>query len=212
MTFVELSRKIDKELNEMAIAGYGNWTPKKDMVSDKSEQIMKSDWNFLEDIKIKNKLFKLYKHKNIDSFILGDWVETIEGTVFVIIFSIDLKEQNSIQSRFKFKRKLYNVDGVMVKLNKRGEGISTLMYKYLVKNLNYIILGDEVQYFGARKLWSRLSKQIDIKVDIINVNSDKFLEKDIKLKHGSSDWEFDERVWSYDNSKKDIRLILRDIV
>ena len=86
------------------------------------------------------------------------------------------------------------------------------MYKFLVKKEGYIILGDEIQYFGARKLWAKLSKSLDVKVDIIDVDTNKYLEKDVILKHGSEDWEFDNRVWSYNVDKKHIRLLLKDIL
>ena len=60
-------------------------------------------------------------------------------------------------------------------------------------------------------MWVKLSKQLDVRVDIIDLHSEKVLEKDVILKHGTEDWEFDNRVWSYDYEKKHIRLILKVI-
>ena len=130
---------------------------------------------------------------------------------FEIDFEIKLTEHKSIAHSFQLKKKLMNVDGVMVAKTRQARGIATAMYKFLVKEEGYIILGDEMQYFGARKLWARLSKNLDVVVDIIDIDTDKYLEKDVTLKHGSEDWDFDNRVWSYDIDKKHIRLFLKDI-
>jgi hypothetical protein len=85
------------------------------------------------------------------------------------------------------------------------------MYTYLVKNEKMIILGDEIQYFGARRLWAKLSKKLDLTVDIVDVSKGIYLERDVLIHHGLEDWEFDSRVWDYTTSKKHIRLILKEI-
>ena len=105
----------------------------------------------------------------------------------------------------------YEVDTIYVSSDMRGQEISTKLYAYFVKELNYQILGSDMQRFGARKLWASLSRRSDLTVDIIDVTNDKVLEKDVILHHGDLDEEFDERVWSYDSDKKHIRLILKDI-
>jgi hypothetical protein len=67
-----------------------------------------------------------------------------------------------------------------------------------------------MQRFGARRLWSKLSKMIDLTVDIIDLENNKVLEKDTAIHHGEKDEEFDKRVWSYEIDKKHIRIILKD--
>jgi hypothetical protein len=42
------------------------------------------------------------------------------------------------------------------------------MYKFLIQTQGYNIIGDTETYFGARRLWSSLSKDTDIVVDIID--------------------------------------------
>ena len=101
------------------------------------------------------------------------------------------------------------MDGVGTTLKRAG--ISTYMYKYFVKKLKYTIIGDTEQYFGARRLWSRLSKEIDVIVDIYDFKNDKVLEKNVILHHGNYNNDFDEKLWSYSKDKHFTRSILKDI-
>ena len=105
----------------------------------------------------------------------------------------------------------YEVDTIYVSSDMRGRGIASKLYTYFVKELNYKILGSDMQRFGARRLWSKLSKIEDLNVAIFDFENNKILEKDVEIYHGSNDDEFDTRVWSYDIDKKHIRLILKDI-
>jgi len=197
-------------LKEMSIAGYGDWTPSKEMIGTITEFIINKKWTFVDDIDLKGTEYKIYK-QGIE-YILGNFITSTEGKVeFEVDFRIKLTEHKSIQYSFKFNKSLVNVDGVKVKETSQGYGIATFMYKYLVHKENFIILGDEIQYFGARKLWARLSKSLDVVVDIVDIDKSIFIEKNVTLTHGNYDHEFDERVYDYDDSKKDIRLILKDI-
>ena len=86
------------------------------------------------------------------------------------------------------------------------------MYKYFVKEKNYTIVGDSEQYYGARMLWAKLSKNLDLKVDIYNIKKNELLFTDVILHHGKYDSDFDERLWSYSKDKHNIRSILIDIL
>lgn len=100
----------------------------------------------------------------------------------------------------------------MVSDSYQGDGIAALTYSPIVKNQDVVIISDEVQFFGARKLWSRLSKKKDLIVDIIDIDSETYVEKDARIYQGMEDSDFDKRVWSYDFDKKHIRLILKEII
>jgi hypothetical protein len=207
MKFKDLMNSNDDDLTEQAIAMMGDWDAKADMGS-KSLFMLNKEWTYIED------LFnmKLYKHNSANAWILGE-MKSIEGEEkmrFAITFRIDFSNRKNIGHKFGLK-KLYNVDEVGVTKSRRGDGLSTNMYRYFVKNQGYNIIGDEQQFFGARKLWSKLSKQTDITVDIIDLLNEKVLETDTVIHHGDLDEEFDKRVWSYGIDKKHLRLILKDI-
>lgn len=78
--------------------------------------------------------------------------------------------------------------------------------------MNFVIMGDSQQYFGARKLWSKLSKSSDVIVDLVNIKTKKVLKKNITLHQGNSEEDFDKAVWSLDTSKENIRPILKKIL
>jgi len=200
-------------VNEMSIAGYGSWEGSRNMVSTISTIPLKLNWTYLGKISTRNKdEYEVYLNSSKDTYVCGNIVSFENGdTMFEVDFEIKLSHKTQIEKRFGMKN-LMNVDGVKVNKNKQGQGIATSMYKFLVNQENLTILGDELQYFGARKLWKRLSASEDMIVDIIDIDKDIYLEKDILLKHGDEDWDFDDRVWSYDTSKKDIRIVLKKIL
>ena len=211
LTEIELSSARKEMVNEMSIAGYGNWEPSKEMVGTMSAFIIRKQWNELS--KIKSRMgdsYTVYKLK--DSYIAGEFKTTsTHDEIFEVYLRIDLMEHKSTAVHLNIHRRLMNVDGVKVNDDSYGIGLATAMYVFLVEHENLVLLSDEVQYFGARRLWSRLSKRIDSVVDIVDVSKCVYLERDVVIHHGLEDWEFDERVWDYTSAKKDIRLILKEI-
>ena len=200
----------DEIIREMAIAGKGDWKPSKDMIASMSTFILDKKWTYIDEQKHGHLIYRIYKQKN--TYIAGYYIENEQGeTKFEVDFEIKLSPDEETKSIFKISKHLMNVDKVLVQETSQGRGIATMMYKFLVKKEGYVILGDEVQFFGARRLWSKLSREVDVRVDIIDLDSEKVLEKDVILKHGTDDWDFDKRVWSYDYDKKYIRLILKEI-
>lgn len=197
-------------VSEMSIAGYGDWEPSKEMLVTMSMFILNKKWAFVDKIKIKTLEYSIYKLK--DEYIMGGIITSSTGEQqFEIDLKIKLMEHKSISNDLGIHKRLMNVDGVKVNESVQGLGLATAMYTYLVKNEKMVILGDEIQYFGARRLWAKLSMKLDLTVDIIDISKGIYLEKDVTIYHGLEDWEYDERVWDYMSVKKDIRLILKEI-
>jgi hypothetical protein len=91
-----------------------------------------------------------------------------EETGFKIVFMIQLSKEKSLGNILGNQR-LYNVDGVST-INEdavRRSGIAFFVYHYFVKELKWNFLGDRDQYYGARRLWAKLSLEVDTMVDII---------------------------------------------
>ena len=156
------------------------------------------NYTFIDNIK-DFELFKINKteDKNYQhDYILGYYQDNIFKKIAKIYF-------NKIDE-------FYEVDTIYVSPDMRKDGIASELYTYFVKELNYKILGSDMQRFGARRLWSRLSKMEDLIVDIIDVKNNKVLVADTEIYHGLEDKDFDSRVWSYEAGKKDIRLILKN--
>ena len=203
---------IRKEMvSEMSIAGYGNWEPSREMIGTMSAFIIRKNWTVLLEIKTRlNDSYTVYKLK--DSYIIGEFkITSTQDEIFEVYLRIDLREHKSTANDLNIHKRLMNVDGVKVNEDMYGLGLATAMYTFLVKNENIVVLSDETMYFGARRLWSRLSKRIDTVVDIVDVSKGIYLERDVLIHHGLEDWEFDDRIWDYTTSKKNIRLILKEI-
>lgn len=207
MTFKGLIKGEEEDITEQAIAIKGDWSAKDDLGS-KSTFMLAKEWDFIQELYD----MKLYKHKSSNAWILGN-IKSVEGEDkprFGISFRIDFSNRKNIGFKFNLK-KLYNVDEVGVSKDKRGDGLATKMYTYFIKEQGYNIIGDEQQFFGARRLWSKLSRMTDLTVDIVDIENSKILETDTLIHHGDLDDEFDKRVWSYGLEKRFIRLILKDI-
>jgi GNAT superfamily N-acetyltransferase len=135
---------------------------------------------------------------------------------FVPICVINLGRNRAAEYAFtkldpSYKR-LVNVNGIYIMPEFRGLGIASRLYKWLVNEQNFTVMGDSKQYFGARKLWAKLSKDSSLTVDLINIKTEKIIMKNVQLHHGD-EFDVDTRLWSTfpDITLKDVRPILRKI-
>ena len=200
----------ERRLLEMSIAGWGDWEPKRDRVASKTFRSLEADYEKKDVLDIYGGIFDLYQHKSKPWFLLGRPNDSKDDKSFEVLFKIEFTKRTDLESHIPYKN-IMNVDGVITKESLRGSKLGRYMYQYFVKKLKYTILGDEIQYHKARLLWTRLSKLDTVKVDIVDIDSGKVIEKDVKLYHGEADYEFDERVWDYSDIKKHIRLVLIDV-
>jgi hypothetical protein len=207
-----------RELNEMVIARTNdlNLDISDPKIGDMSKIVYDLQWKQIGIISL-----DLYDTGDIDycvsrhntelSWMIGEFSEQVDNGVidikFNIFFFIELK---SVNSSLPYKN-ISQVKLVHTKPTLRGRKIATIFYKWLVSK-GYSILGDREQYFGARKLWARLSKELDVVVDLVDVTTHEVLEKNVMLHHGNYDHDFDERVYSYTNEKEHIRPILIEIL
>lgn len=208
-------------LVEQAIAMKDDWEEGLTQISSISKTVTDLKWIFLDNIKISkiNREFEFRQLRNSLEFVLGyldtETLETKLGKetkdVFEVIFKISLTRYKSVESKMGYKR-LVNVDGVAVLEKYTGNSIATTIYKYLVNKQGYTILGDEKQYFGARKLWANLSKELDLEVDIIDIKDKKIIQSNVILHHGSFDEDFDKALWSYKDDKKYLRSVLKKVL
>jgi hypothetical protein len=198
-----------KKIDEMnAIAAWGDWNIGPQIVAYISKQVIDLKYEQIGEVKLWDGIKKVLKIKSSDFYIVGDFITKGDETKFQTVFEITF-EQTIIPNHLE---KYMNVNAVKVSDTQQGRKVAFTIYRFFVKDKKFNILGDEIQYFGARRLWKNLSKEYDVRVDIINFSTGELIEEDVILHHGTEDWDFDERVWSYDIDKIDIRLILREII
>lgn len=219
-----------ERLEEIAIAQKGNLkdygefltTYKLNVVTDFMKLI---DKNIKID-KLPNYKLELYQFTNRKTnepdYILGFWsteeVNTKIGIetkkVFRAIWAVQVAKREVSLKQYK---NVINIDGVFTDEDRafRSKGISTFMYQYLVNKLHFTILGDLEQFFGARKLWTGLSKIKSMQVDVIDLSKNEIVIENAILIHGEKDEEFDKRIWDTEESKsyisKNFRCILTKI-
>lgn len=161
-----------------------------------------------------NKEILLFKEKNNNYFILGFWAQedndrkdnTIETRFNVIGFLTCKPRNKSLENIIKIKNILI-IDTVYIDSHYRDSKLGKLLYTTLI-GMNYVILSDDTQYDGARKLWNNLSFAKSLTVNIIDMNDKKVIENDVILNHGDNIEDFNTKYWSSDESKSHIRFLL----
>lgn len=212
--------KIFDALFEHAIARKGDWEYDGEHIDELSYFMYSKFWELKGYLKIGSHDLQIIKHTKENIWRLGlikekdEEIKHTDKTEKIKYFEsyMFLEMENSKNLGFKISVKpLYRAKMVGVDSSFRGIGIAKSMYKYLVKEQKYNIIGDVEQFFGARRLWANLSRSSDVIVDIVDIKKGIYVEKDTILHHGTDDWDFDKRVWDYSNHLEDIRLILKDI-
>jgi hypothetical protein len=205
-----------KQILEQAQAKYGNW--KEDIViTSISEFIINNKYKEIGSLQAKNKsfeIFELISGLDIRSFVIGYWDTKVEqsksGAIESNTFNTVCKATLTKDTHGLTYPNLYIMESIEVATTMQGETIAISFYKFLLAT-DITIIGDTEQYFGARKLWSKLSKSIDVKIDIVDTNTKDVLEQNVILHQGDYDHDFDERLWSYDIDKLHLRSVLRRI-
>lgn len=224
MNFKDFSKN---GLLEMSIAVQGDWNPgiKGDELKYLSKFMANSQWGEIVATKEFNREeFQIRKHRNKNSFVVGRFEEILSDlkdtkyeTKFRKIAHIDLQRAKRLEKALSRLGnnygKIVNVNGIFIDEDYRGFSVATDIYKWLVNDLGFTVMGDSKQYFGARRLWARLSNTTGFVVDLINIKDEVIIKKDVILKHGETEEEFDKRLWSIspDLSKYNVRPILRKI-
>jgi hypothetical protein len=181
-----------------------------------SEFVFDKDYDVVDVITIKDSDLLIAKHKRDTIWLVGEMaIMQFETSIttekrFNIYFKITLDIEN-IRGRRLGYDKMMQVRGVSVRESHQGYKLSQYMYKWLINKYNFVIIGDREQYFGARKLWARLSQEIDVTVDIVDLNKMEIVKENVVLHHGNYDEDFGKEIWSYDASKEHIRLVLKNI-
>lgn len=145
-------------------------------------------------------------------FCLNESYTNIPMERFVVVMKLDCSRVSTFE-RFFNTKKLIKVNAVALLEELQGRGIVSSVYKFLVNTLGYTLLSDRVQYNGARKLWNRLSNEVEqVTVDVVNVRTKETIKPNAQLNHGTNPAEFNREFWS-DNylEMDDIRFLLRKI-
>lgn len=107
-----------------------------------------------------------------------------------------------LNDKFKLSRlgfnNIYKVSGVETDKKERYKGFGFLLYTLLLTEYKMDIMGDYMQYEGARNLWKKLSQTNGIEVSIINITNNN-IYRDLTL-----DSNLEPNVWTDINRFNDI--------
>lgn len=204
--------KYNEWLKEQAIAVQGDWNFDDAHIGELSYFMYTKYWDIKGTMTVEGTEFDIIKHRSANTWRVGKILENDAGEkIFESVMFLEMENSKNIGHKIRISP-LYRAKMVGVHSSIRGAGIAKKLYKFLIKNQGYNIIGDTEQFFGARKLWASLSKDSDTVVDIVDTKLGDYIEQNVTLHHGTDDWDFDKRVWDYSDRLKDIRLVLKDII
>ena len=108
-----------------------------------------------------------------------------------LMAAIEIRARLLKQNLSKLYHNVISIKSVKVLDKYKNKGLMKKVYLGLL-DLGYSIMGDGVEYESARGLWVSLQGFQNFKTDILDIDNDKVLYKDIKLKDIN-----DKRVWLY---------------
>ena len=197
---VKISDIHESRLLESPMAVMDDWEGKSIKLEHISKPVIAAFWR------------PIGKSSTPQAYIVGNERRAVLGVDSEIVPGyLKLLTEMSLIPRADTHR-LYNktiiVSGVKTPEDLRGSGYGYTLYQALLDD-GYAVMSDRVQFNGARKIYQKFSDSGTVIVDLFDDKEKEFIAKDVKLQHGAEMWEIDDKVWSFDNSKGDIRIILR---
>lgn len=200
-----------------------DWEAGSQMLSSIAKLGIEKNWTFVKNFEFDGKNYELRKLKvafNI-TFVLGYWGIEVDNIPkkqghedkkerFIVVFKILLSEKSRIGKFFNVLN-LYQIHAVALNKELQYKKIGQTIYRFLINELNFSLLSDKKQYFGERKLWGNISKDLNLILDVVNLDKWEFVEQNIILIHGDLDKEYNKSYYSENTEKKNIRFILKKI-
>lgn len=171
----------------------------------------------IDKLDIGGKEMKLMQYRNSGKYMLG-YDETLiidtkngeeEVEKFANVLYIDFEKQASLGHNLG-NNKLYRVKEVAVsnKKDMQSKGIATAVYKYFVQKKGWELLSDSHYCIGRCKLWDAISRECSIKIDLVDINEDKYIKQNITVHYEDYNEKLKQTIPNGDN----IRAILTNIV
>ena len=140
-----------------------------------------------------------------------DFIE--EFTVVAEYFFFISENESYIDYHFIHKRAsiVLTIDLSRVRKDFRGRGITYLFYKYLVKKGIVLISGDS-QTIYARKLWLRLSKDIEVYSYVVDLEVDQKENDVIRVLKRTEIKNYNSRILWNSNECRRVMLVDRPLL
>lgn len=198
-------KNINTSIHEAPTAGFGDMVPDDDDRYDHDLTDFVSTHTKLLSFNIPGKDVAAYEsHDDGDIYI----VDTFNGQIQIV----GKQELIHIGVLMGYNN-VHTIKTIELQPEYQRKGISTILYHFLVHNLKYVLVSGNKQFYGARLLWSKLSNIPDLSVDVIDIRKQQVIAQGIKLEHGRSEPDFDEKYWGRNTSinkeeYKNIRFVL----
>ena len=186
----------------------GDWDDGDVLIYDKGLKAYRANWKKVGSIASDKRVYDIARCNS--TFIVGtEEPSKPPAGKFALVADMELEKISDLYCGYV---NAYSVNHVIVRDTQRGLGIGIQLYRFIAKS-GISLISDDTQYFGARALWSRLSQQIDMVVDVIDTDKRSVIAKGVRLHQGNIDSDFDKTYWSYNihDGMRNIRFVLREI-
>jgi len=155
-------------------------------------------------------LVEVYKSSTTNKYISGVWAHQEKHgeskPVFVVITDVTPLPFDALGNFLEYSNPIQ-----MTKLTTgedfRNQGYASSLYMWFLSK-GFTIISDMVQFNGARKLYSGLSKDPDLVADVIDVEEHKLIKHDVSIEQPYEDWDIDTSVYSLNFDKAHIRIAI----
>ena len=195
-----------RELQESPLAMPGDWDEGDVIIAQQSLLVHQKYWKKVGVLHGNKVVYDITQ--GLNAYLVGR--QDLPKDKFIVIGRLDLDDE-PVSISYGYPN-LRSVSQVVVHQDYRGFQVATQLYRFVVKS-GITLLSDMSQYFGARRLWARLSQQADMVVDVVDTARNAVVAREVQLHQGKLDADFDKEYWSYDINagKHNIRFVLRDI-
>lgn len=159
---MKLAEILSKPIIENAVASYDDLYDSPDVTIVNKEVLDK--FARVGTIEVTGYSFTVFRNTTTDEFALA-CLDNHDSTKYHIVSEFEILHHSDILGL----KNLYVMKEIVVALQFQRKGIATKIYRFLIENLGYTIIGDSFQYFGDRKTWVKLSYTNDVRVDIIDI-------------------------------------------
>lgn len=203
-----MEKKFKEFLGESPQAIIDNWSGFSVKTTRITKRVINTFWEVIHSDKNNGKPYCIIKSKEkTNLYILGAWGHEGSKEVFVVITQLSTLPRKQLES---FMKKPIQMSEVETMSGFKGQGYAKILYSWFLFN-GYTVISDNTQYNGARKLYSSLSKNDNVRVDLFDDENKVFIKKDIDVDSGEEDWDFDSELWSINTDKSHLLICLSKI-
>lgn len=172
-----------------------------DQIGITSAFIHKRDWTEVADVEVSGFEFTIAQYNRVPAYLAG---KRQDDDRFRRFFWIEIKPLDRIGERLGYQQ-LHVITRMLTVDSAWATATGAIMHKWLCSRVGPIMIGRH-SYSGTQSLWASLSRDPDLAVDIVNLNSFQVVSRGAGLEYNEVGIS-----WSPQPLNKPFRLVVRPV-